>query len=204
MRLPREHALMRGIDEASPNWPQLIIHESSPENRGTSIRLANECHKYTASQFYKNEETGSIVKGFRCENLENLTFDANSIDLHITQNVMEHVYNPDLAFKEIARTLKPGGAHIFTVPIVNKCNPKKIRARLNERHEFEYLHEPVYHGNPIDDNGSLVTVDWGFDICHFIYNRSGLFTYLIHIDDLSMGIRADFFEVLMTLKPHFQ
>jgi len=66
---------------------------------------------------------------FRCENLEALTFANESIDLHITQDVMEHVFHPSKVFKEIARTLKLGGAHIFTVPIVNKHMPSILRAR---------------------------------------------------------------------------
>jgi hypothetical protein len=59
-----------------------------------------------------------------------------------------------------------------------------------------------YHGNPVGDGRSLVTVDWGFDICQHIFNACGLFTHLIHIDDLSRGIRAEYIEVLVTIKPH--
>lgn len=200
--IPRERALMRVIDRTYSNWAQLRIHESSPGNRGASIRIANECPKYIASQYFKNKEPGRVVNGIRCENIENLTFTDDSIDLHITQDVMEHVFDPEHAFKEIARTLKPGGAHIFTVPIVNKWNSTRIRAKLNEQHEVDHIQEPVYHGNPIDNKGSLVTIDWGFDICQFIFDSCGLFTHLIHIDDLSMGIRAEYIEVLVSVKPN--
>ena len=50
-----------------------------------------------------------MVQGVRCENLEELTFPDESIDLHISQDVMEHVFQPKRAFAEIARTLRPGG-----------------------------------------------------------------------------------------------
>ncbi len=33
---------------------------------------------------------------------------------------MEHIFDASKAFQEIARTLKSGGAHIFTNPLVNK------------------------------------------------------------------------------------
>ena len=114
---------------------------------------------------------------------------------------MEHVYNPTKAFQEIARTLKPGGAHIFTVPLVNKMMSSKLRARVNEDAKIEYIEPPMYHGNPIDSQGALVTMDWGIDIVKHIFEASGLFTYLIYIDDLSIGVRAEYIEVLVTVKP---
>lgn len=53
------------------------------------------------------------MNGYRCENLKQLTFVDETIDLHITQDVLEHVLRLGRAFAEIARTLKPGGAHIL-------------------------------------------------------------------------------------------
>jgi hypothetical protein len=88
------------------------------------------------------------------------------------------------------------------VPIVNKHHPSKRRALLMEDGQISYFEPPVYHGNPISETGSLVTFDWGFDICQHIFQSSGLFTHLIHIDDLSKGIRAELIEVLVTVKPH--
>ena len=118
-----------------------------------------------------------------------------------TQDVMEHVFHPERVFKEIARTLKPGGAHIFTVPLVNKNKPSKRRAEISKDSQIIH-HEPtVYHGNPISEEGSLVTMDWGNDICARIFGASGLFTHIVLIDDISKGIRAEYLEVLVTLKP---
>ena len=54
--------------------------------------------------------------GQRSENLEALTFPDESFDLIIPQDVFEHVLRPAKAFAEIARTLKPGGVHVYTVP----------------------------------------------------------------------------------------
>ncbi len=67
--------------------------------------------------------------------------------------------------------------------------------------KIAHLQPPVYHGNPINEEGSLVTVDWGYDICRHIFESSGLFTHLVIIDDLSKGIRAEYIEVLITVKP---
>ena len=199
--IPRERALMQVIEQFYPNWRDLIIHETSPGNRGASVRLQQECKHYLPSQFFPNQKLGDIHNGMRCENLEKLTFEDNSIDMHVSQDVMEHIFNPDKAFKEIARTLKPGGAHIFTVPLVNKMLPSKVRAKISEAGKIEYIEEAMYHGNPIDAQGSLVTMDWGYDIVNYIFDSTGLFTYILTIDDISKGIRAEYIEVLVTVKP---
>lgn len=198
--IPRERALIEVINNFAPNWKSLIIHESSPAMKGASLLLRNECGKYIASQYFNHIPSGEIVDGVRSENLESLTFEDNSIDIHITQDVLEHVFNPKNAFQEIARTLAPGGMHIFTVPLVNKKNPSKRRAARDIQGNVKHLREPSYHKNPIGDGESLVTIDWGYDICEHIQKSCGLFTQIVYIDDLSKGIRAEYIEVLVTQK----
>jgi SAM-dependent methyltransferase len=198
--IPRERALMCVIEESFPSWRGAIIHESSPGQRGASIKLQKEASHYIPSQFFPGHKSGIPVNGIQCENLESLSFADQSIDLHITQDVLEHIFNPDITFKEIARTLKPGGMHIFSVPLVNKFNPSRRRARLHDG-KIEHLEAEQYHGSPVGDGRSLVTIDWGFDICDYIFKASGLYTKIIYIDDISRGIRADFIEILVTFKP---
>jgi SAM-dependent methyltransferase len=196
--LPRERALMKVIDLHFPEWQEAVIHEASPAKRGASLRLARECARYTASRYELGQTPGSFVRGTRCEDLESLSFRDESIDLHITQDVLEHVFRPKAAFQEIGRTLAPGGMHIFTVPLVNKSSPSRARAVI-ENGQVVHLEPELYHGSPA--GRVLVTVDWGFDICEHIFDACGLFTYLVHIDDLSQGIRAEYNEVLITVKP---
>jgi hypothetical protein len=59
---------------------------------------------------------------------------------------------------------------------------------------------PEYHGNPISSEGSLVTVNWGYDITNFIFETRGLFTEIVFHDILEYGIRAEYIEVLITRK----
>ena len=198
--LPRERALMFCLEKFYPNWRELTIHESSPVFRGASKHLAEECKNYLPSFFYPDISPGTYFKGYRCENLEELTFKDESIDIHVTQDVFEHILEPGKAFKEIKRTLKGGGSHIFTVPMVNKNKQSVVRAVLTDKITIDYLKEPVFHGNPITDEGSLVTIDWGYDICDFIFKASGLFTTIVYIDNISRGIRAELIEVLITRK----
>ena len=204
--IPRERALMRVIEMYYPNWRDLRIHESSPGNRGTSVTLRRECKNYTASQydtkiaFGKKHRSGS----YQSEDLENQTFEDEAFDLVISQDVMEHVFDPKAAFREVTRTLRPGGAHIFTTPLVNKAKPTEQCAILHDNGTIEHLFKPEYHGNPIDSSGSLVTFRWGYDIVQWVFEACKLPTTMICIDDLSMGIRAEYIEVCLTQKPFVQ
>src|SRR6266508_5153019 len=120
--IPRERALMLTIERFFPRWRELVIHESSPVGRGASEKLRKACSGYSASQFYPGQPLGVNPTGqrYRNEDLECLTFPDGSIDLFVTQDVMEHVLDPVKAFAEIARVLRPGGAHVFSVPLVSK------------------------------------------------------------------------------------
>lgn len=200
--IPRERAVMYTIDHFLPDWRTKIIHESSPVARGTSLRLKCEAFHYFATQYFPGIERGKMHQGFLNEDLEQLTFDDESIDLHVTQDVFEHVLDPAKAFREIARTLKPGGTHIFTTPLLNKNFPTLWCAKRNPDGTIQHLIDPPeYHGNPVSADGSLVTVHWGYDIVKFIYDTCGLFTEMIYIDSLDLGIRAELNEVLITRKP---
>lgn len=199
--LPRERALMYCIEKFYPNWRELNIHESSPANRGASLKLKNNCKNYIGTQYFSNFPFGQMHPlGWRNEDLENQTFHDESFDLVVTQDVMEHIFNPGLAFSEIARTLKKGGAHIFTVPLVNKEKASIINAKKDRDGNPIVLGNHDYHGNPVDNQGSLVTMYWGYDICDFILKHSGLYTTTVYIDNLFLGIKAELIEVLISRK----
>ena len=200
--IPRERALFKVITEYFPNYREIDIHESSPGGRGASIKLHNECNNYSASQYYPNIELGKInpTSGYRCESLEELTFPDNSFDIFVTQDVMEHIFDPEKAFKEIARILRPGGAHIFTAPLINKGKKSEVWASRGETGEVVYHHEPEWHGNPVDPKGSLVTMHWGYDIAGFITEVAKTPTTIIIIDNIDLGIRAEYIDVIVSLK----
>ncbi|MEO6873292.1 MAG: class I SAM-dependent methyltransferase [Opitutaceae bacterium] len=188
------------IETFFPAWREAMIHESSPGGRGASVRLAKECQGYCASQYFQGITCGTLVDGVRCENLEALSFPNDSVDLHVTQDVFEHIFDPDVAFREIARTLRPGGVHIFTTPLVEKSKPS-LRCALLSDGKVVHFRTPEYHGNPVSSDGSLVTMRWGYDICDRIFQVTGLFTQIVYIDALELGIRAEYIEVLVTRKP---
>jgi SAM-dependent methyltransferase len=198
--IPRERALLKVLSECFPSYRSLAIHESSPCGRGASVKLQRECPQYTSSQFYPDLQPGTLhpKTGFRCENLEQLTFPDNSLDLFVTQDVMEHIFHPGKAFHEIARVLRPGGAHVFTAPLINKARKTERWASLGANGEILFHHPAEYHGNPVDAKGALVTMHWGYDIAAFILEAARTPTVIFQIDDIDKGIRAEYIDVLVS------
>lgn len=196
---PRERALMSVIESFYPNWRELTIHESSPMDRGASVKLKNACKNYIPSQFWPEREFGKFYEGFYNINLEKEHFNENIFDLVITQDVFEHLYHPNEACKQIYRTLKKGGAHICTIPMVNKNKPTE-KWSIIENDEVIWLKEPEYHGNPVDENGSPVSFHYGYDLCFLVQKWSKLNCMMVSIDDISHGIRAEYNEVIVMRK----
>jgi hypothetical protein len=201
LSIPRERSLLYVLNLLYPEWRTLKIHESSPADRGASRKMRKDCPEYVASHYDESIPRGTCHSSgiYRSENLEDQTFAEESFDLVITQDVFEHLLRPDLAICEIARTLRFGGAHICTVPLVMKNKPSRRRARLSDGKIINEL-APVYHGNPLSADGSLVTIDWGFDIANYLSRVSGLSTTIVFVDDLYLGLRAQFLEVLVCRK----
>ena len=84
-------ALMIVLEGLFPNWTQLDIHESSPAGPA-SERLARDCPRYLATHYFPGIKPGAVHQGFRCEDLEAMTFPDGRFDLVITQDVFEHVF----------------------------------------------------------------------------------------------------------------
>lgn len=200
---PRERAVMHVIQTKLPRWRKIQIHESSPAFRAASRKLQRQGALYVSTQYDPKVALGEThpTLGFRCEDLRSQTFADESFDLVVTQDVFEHVPDPEKAIAEIARTLKPGGAHVASVPIVRKWEPSRPRARLKDNGEWEHLLPPEYQGNPVDDEGSLVVTDWGYDIAQIFKEASGMDTVIMQIDDIDLGIRAEYIEIVVSRKP---
>ena len=98
------------------------------------------------------------------------------------------------------RSLKRGGAHIFTVPLVNKFEKTEQWSTKGENGEPVFLKTPEYHRNPVDPEGSPVTMHWGYDIVDFIKQESGLKSTIEYLDDLNHGVRAEYIEVVVSRK----
>jgi SAM-dependent methyltransferase len=200
--IPRERAFFSVIEMLHPNWRDFQIHETSPAIRAGSLKLKTECQGYSYS--YNNEQmtlgSSHPEEGYRCEDIEQMTFGDEMFDLFLSQDVFEHIFHPDRAIKEIERVLKPKGAYIMTVPIVMKSTESQRRASIDSTGKVSHIREAQYHGNPLNERGSLVTIDWGYDILDYLSYHSSMHCYIFYIDDLSRGIRAEFIEVVVCRK----
>jgi SAM-dependent methyltransferase len=165
--VPRERALAEVLIQRRPDWRRLRIHESSPAPRGVSMHLKANCRSYLATNFYPDVAPGKIHDGYRCENLEALSFAEGAFYLHIHLDVMEHVNHPDRCVREMMRTLAPGGMAIFTTPVEATLEKSRRVARYT-RDGVEHLERPEYHGNPAIKGGSLVTFKYGKDLADLI------------------------------------
>ncbi len=76
---------------------------------------------------------------------------------------MEHVRHPWIAFADIHRVLKPGGYHVFSIPLQLPMRDKThFRVDVSGDEDI-HIEEPHYHGNGVGGK-SLVYTDFGADI----------------------------------------
>ena len=117
-----------------------------------------------------------------------LTYPDNYFDFILTSETLEHVSDPDKAWQEIHRTLKPGGYHIFTIPVVPWQRKTRQRARIVGGMREDLL-EPTYH-SPWGREDVFVYTDFGMDVLEKL-NDLGLKTevfYLSPESDLDVAV----------------
>ncbi len=196
--IPRNRALVQCLNIFYPAWRTAKLHESSPGGPLSDF-LKKSNPNYTASHYYDDVPRGEFKDGYRSEDISALTLEDNSLDLFVSSDVFEHVIAPEQAFAQIARVLKQGGAHIFSMPWYPQQTTSVARARMANG-KIENLQEPVYHGNPISEEGSLVTTDWVRDFCDIIYKASGLYTTIYLEKNRQLGIDGQFLEIFVSVK----
>ena len=120
-------------------------------------------NNYVVSEYFENEVFGKYIHGVRNENLESLTFDDEIFDVLVTSDVLEHVVDLNKVLGEIYRVLKPGGMHVFSIPVNYCLDDTQERAKLSNGSLVNIL-LPVVHGDSIRDNGILAFRDFGKDV----------------------------------------
>ena len=68
------------------------------------------------------------------EDIQALSWEDGSFDLVLTSETLEHVPDPHLALRETRRVLRPGGRHVFTVPVDPSLAASRSRAGLPAEH----------------------------------------------------------------------
>ena len=194
--IPRQRHLALILSQWFPKWTHSSVHESSPSNP----LLGRFCRRYSYSHFFPDRERGKTIRGVRCEDIERLTFPDGSFDIFITQDVLEHVFHPMQALRDIHRVLRPGGAHVFTTPKHAGLARSVQRAELDHAGAVHHLLEAQYHGNPVGDGKALVTWDYGDDFELLASEWVGAPVATFRTRDRSLGIDAEFNEVFVIRK----
>lgn len=109
--------------------------------------------------------------GARCEDISRLTLEDESLDLIISSEVLEHVPDLEAAMRETERVLRPGGKHIFTVPVRRET---RRRAVLRVDGTVEHVSPPEYHSDPLSPEPILAFWDIGVEDAASIFSSPGL------------------------------
>jgi len=116
---------------------------------------------YRRTYFRPGHKPGTMrPDGSVMEDITALTLPDRSLDLIVSSDVLEHVPDAAAAFRESFRVLRPGGAHVFTVPF----EPRTIRRAVIEDGALRHLAEPEYHADPLDPRGILAFWHFGPDL----------------------------------------
>lgn len=151
----------------------LAIHEAAPVMRGLALWMRDQCPGYVRSGYFPGRPFGDTIDDVRNEDLEHQTFADDTFDLVVHLDVMEHLFDPFQALREIKRTLKPGGWCIFTAP-TDQERFHSEQVAFQEADGLRIVGEPEYHGNPQrPEDGALVTWRYGYDLPLLIQRQTG-------------------------------
>ena len=151
------NALTRHTQANNEQWH--ILETSARYGVLTDFGLRN----VTKTEYFDDIQNGGYKDGIRSEDLQTLTFANNSFDAVVSLDVFEHIPDPWQAFSEVHRVLKPGGVGVFTFPLDSRNQKTEQVASLKNK-KLEFYREPMYHDDPLRDEGALVFTIYGVDI----------------------------------------
>lgn len=138
---------------------RMHVLELDPDSCLVSVLIG--ARTYVRTFYSAMQPVGSVDRsGARCEDITGLTFVDESFDIIVSSDVLEHVPDLDAAFAETYRVLRPGGFHVFTVPVSERTARRAVR----KGDEVVHLLPPHYHLDPRDPKGILAYWDLGPDL----------------------------------------
>ena len=140
--------------------------------RGPIAERLRKLPNYIQSHLWADTEHGESKNGVRCEDLRQLTFESDSFDLMLSLDVLEHVFDLPKALAEIHRVLKPGGMHVFTVPVRYPL-PEQSLTRATMRRGRVVNLEPERFHTAADGSQILLVTEFGADLID-MHEEAGL------------------------------
>lgn len=127
------------------NSLKIFMHEKITEFYALAYNTFTD-HKIIGSEYLGDGiESGKVINGIRHENAESLSFENNSLDIIISNDVYEHVADINLALKEAYRVLKQDGLLLINVPFDFNGNDNIVRAKYDNDDNLINILEPIYH-----------------------------------------------------------
>jgi SAM-dependent methyltransferase len=159
---PIAMSLVSALLALVPDLRMATVFELS--GRGPLYRfLRRHSQSVVGSQYVEGVAPGSSVAGVRVEDVQRLTFPANSFDICTSTEVFEHVADDRRGFAEVLRVLKPGGLFLFTVPIDLNANTRERAAIVGGK--VVHFVPPEYHLDPASMQSPVLSFrDYGRDI----------------------------------------
>lgn len=177
----RSRSLSEAICRLYHNTNSLENLVTTPGFQKLRVAEINSCgtiHRlFSRLPYLSYSEYNSTDPAIRSEDLHNLSYSDSTFDLVFSSDTLEHVPNLARALSEIYRILKPGGRHVFTIPVV--WNRQTRTRAVLQGTIINHLETPSYHGNGGPDY--LVFTEFGGDAPKF-FMRSGFEVRLFGIN----------------------
>ena len=126
---PRNDLAGSNTDDTNPEKftsnPVLILNRIDGFDR---MRMPAVISEVMITDYAEGAEPGEIVDGIRHEDVQRLTFADGEFAFVIDSETLEHVPDLHQGLCEIFRVLRPGGLHIFTVPM--KPGTERTESRI--------------------------------------------------------------------------
>lgn len=139
----RNRALVAVLDQYAHGWRHGTVLELGAGNALTSA-LMRACAGHIPSQYLSDVPRGQRLGAMQSEDMEALTFESAIVEVVTSEDVLEHVLWPWRAVAEVARVLRPGGVHAFTVPYHSDWPASRPRIRVDDDGALEDLLPPEY------------------------------------------------------------
>lgn len=139
---------LREFLDGGKTLKSIVENPRSQRTRLLEVNEAGTLHQHLAKL------SGHQFASYPEHDLTNLSFSDATFDAVVHSDTLEHIPNPELALKECWRVLKPGGALLFTVPVILGRLTRSTRGLPKS-----------FHGSPEDVREDMaVHTEYGADV----------------------------------------